>query len=1039
MPSYVSRHTQSSTGRGRRRLMAVVVAVVTAFAACASAPLVARAASRPEPGAIRALITRVLGPAAAAQLHVTVTGDPGADSFTVSGDPADIAISGNTKSAALTGVGWYLKYVAHADVNLGNLHPRVPASLPAPSAPIHQTAGTANRFVFNDTNDGYTDPNMGWSEWQARIDMLALHGINEVYVTPGAEAVYEQLFEKYGYTAEQLRNWIPQPAHQPWWLLQNMSLSGQPAMPQSQIDARAQLGRQITDRLRDLGMVPVLPGFFGTVPADFASHQPGATVVQQGSWVGYQRPGWLDPTTPLFASLAADYYRISDQVLGASTMYKMDPLHEGGTAGSVNVPAAAGAIESSLQAAHPGATWVILGWQSNPSAAVRSGIKDPSHLLIVDGLSDRYSSWNRDADWPGFPYTFGSIYDFGGHTTIGANMQVWLDRYYAAAARSGGHLSGIAIMPEGFDNNPAAWELLAEMPWHAGEFDLATWLKDYALGRYGTEAAAAAWQTLAVTAYSEPADGWSEPADNLFAAQPSLTVTTAATWSPGAIRYDAAEFEKALPQLLAAGPKVPQQQAFDYDLTDVTRQVIDNRARVLLPQIAKAYQAKDRARFETLTSDWESMTTLLDQVAGTNTGFMLGTYLEHAKAAATTPDEATALQQDLQSLITVWGTKSGFQSGLADYANRDWQGLISTYYAPRWKMYFDSLDEALRTGTTPKPIDWWAYGEDWAQTLHSLPTKPTGDIQTVARHAEQVLAADPNMAGIKATSSAQSVSSDSPITVTATVTNSNGLAGFDAGTAALVVPAGLTATPDGSTAVGTLQPGASKTVSWTVSVSDPSALTGVLAVLRATAGTAEHPLATSVSVLSGSAPSAPWHVFKSTNATLVQAGSQLGVSASGADMWGSTLQYGDIYQQGVIKDGSSVTVRVASQVSQGGRPWARSGILIGSDLSTAASAGMVNLAITPSNGCVLSWDSTGTKRLSTYVNAPAAAPVWLRLTRVGPSYRAQCSADGTTWTTVGTATPVGVTATADAGLFSSAANSGGSDQVVATFDDFSVS
>ena len=59
---------------------------------------------------------------------------------------------------------------------------------------------------------------------------------------------------------------------QPWWLLQNMSGFGGP-LPQHVIDEHAAVGRKIADRLRELGMTPVLPGYFGTVP-------PGCLCVQ---------------------------------------------------------------------------------------------------------------------------------------------------------------------------------------------------------------------------------------------------------------------------------------------------------------------------------------------------------------------------------------------------------------------------------------------------------------------------------------------------------------------------------------------------------------------------------------------------------------------------------------------------------------------------------------------------------------------------------------------------------------------------------------
>ena len=91
------------------------------------------------------------------------------------------------------------------------------------------------------------------TQWERMIDTLALHGINEVLVYMGAESVYLQTFEKFGYSREELRAWFPTPAHQPWWLLDNMSGWVGPSVAQHLIDDRLSLAAKITQRLRELG------------------------------------------------------------------------------------------------------------------------------------------------------------------------------------------------------------------------------------------------------------------------------------------------------------------------------------------------------------------------------------------------------------------------------------------------------------------------------------------------------------------------------------------------------------------------------------------------------------------------------------------------------------------------------------------------------------------------------------------------------------------------------------------------------------------
>jgi alpha-N-acetylglucosaminidase len=90
---------------------------------------------------------------------------------------------------------------------------------------------------------------------------------------------------------------------------------------------RAALGRNIADRARELGITPVFPGYWGTVPADFATRNEGADVIPQDTWVGYQRPGWLNPATPLFSQSPRTIYGIS-----RSGSWRIDDVQDGSAA-----------------------------------------------------------------------------------------------------------------------------------------------------------------------------------------------------------------------------------------------------------------------------------------------------------------------------------------------------------------------------------------------------------------------------------------------------------------------------------------------------------------------------------------------------------------------------------------------------------------------------------------------------------------------------------------------------------------------------------
>ncbi|MBO0840418.1 MAG: alpha-N-acetylglucosaminidase N-terminal domain-containing protein, partial [Sciscionella sp.] len=451
-------------------------------------------------GPATAALHRLIGDKAD-QIELRATARSGAgDSFAICADGKRPVIAGTSNATLLTGANYYLKNVVHAGITSnGDATAHLPRQLPTPSNPIAQSTPFANRFDGNDTMSGYTGPYWTWDQWQHEIDVLAANGINEMLVYPGQALVYYDVFKRFGYTDAELRDWIPQPGHQPWWLLQNMSTFDEP-ISTTLLQQQAELGRKIADRLRSLGMTPVLPGYYGTVPPNFPAKNPGAHIVPQGDWVGFTRPDWLDPRDSHFAPVASAFYADQRRLFGDSSMYKMDLLHEGGQAGDVPVGDAAHAVQTALETAHPGATWAILGWQSNPQPALLAGV-DKSKMLIVDGLSDRYQGLNREQQWSGTPYAFGTIWNFGGHTTIGANLTTWAAEFPSWASKPGSALAGIALMPEANDNNPAAFAFFTELAWHPTGVNPSTWFADYATWRYGgaDKNAQAAWQTILST------------------------------------------------------------------------------------------------------------------------------------------------------------------------------------------------------------------------------------------------------------------------------------------------------------------------------------------------------------------------------------------------------------------------------------------------------------------------------------------------------------------------------------------------------------
>jgi alpha-N-acetylglucosaminidase len=686
-------------------------------------------------------------PAHAAQFELRASA-PGNDQerCRISGADGHIRIEGSTPSALLFCANWYLKYVAHVQISTNGDQLGAAGAYPVPVAAIELETPYPYRYALNENVDGYTTPYWDWSRWEREIDLLAMSGINAMLVERGADLVLYRTFRDFGYSDGEIRAWITQPAHQNWQLMGNLCCFNGPISLEL-LQKRAASAQKIIARLRELGITPVLPGFYGIVPKDFQRRFPAAHIVPQGEWAGFTRPDWLDPRDPMFAQVANAFYRHQHELFGDSSIYDMEVFQEGGASGNVPVPDAARAVQNALWAAHPAASWMMLAWQGNPRQDLLAGV-DRRHLLVVDIDHDRVPRDDRRKDFQDAPFLFGGIWQFGGRTTLGANLGNITDRLQRLG-RTNRNMAGTALFTEGVDTNPMAFDLFTEMAWRSTPLDMAAWIKSYVQRRYGVADADAleAWQVLLNTAYNIRVDNVAfnserdAPQESLFAARPSLTANRASHWSPEAMRYDATAFRRALPALLRAAPKLRNQS---YDLVDVARQTVANESRELLPRIKDAYDSKNRPLFQALRHRWLRLMELQDQLLATDRDFLVGSWLAHVPPWASTPAELARLNYDARSILTSWGDrKASDGADLHDYGNKDWAGLTRDYYRVRWATYFRSLDEELRTGRAAAPIDWFAVGEAWNRGTQHYPDQPHGDARLVAARIAEVLGMAP--------------------------------------------------------------------------------------------------------------------------------------------------------------------------------------------------------------------------------------------------------------------------------------------------------
>lgn len=621
-----------------------------------------------------------------------------------------IVIRGNTTIALTSGFYQYLKRFCHAQVTWGANNPvelKKGKKPPAVPKKIRVASPFLIRYAYNYCTHGYTMTWWSLADWEKEIDWLALHGFNLALIIQGQDAVWQNTFTQFGYTKEEMRNWLCAPTHMPWQFMGNMEAVLPP--PQSVIDNRAKLGKAIVSRMRELGIEPVLQGYYGMVPYKFSEKNPNAKIVPQGPWAGgNRRPDMLNPGDELFPKIAETFYTEQKKIFGDCRYFAADPFHEGGRTGDMKRGVVYKQVQDAMIAFEPEAILVKQCWQASNKEMFDAG--DKEHSLALDLYCDHKPFWMNCNGYDGTPWIWCLLQNFGGNTGMEGSLIGLRDGLKKAmTAENRGHLVGVGIVPEGSFNNPVIFELLSDVAvqGHVPEkFD--KWLVTYLRSRYGkcTKSIFEAWKILLDTAYSYTAK--EAPINSALPARPRFgDFIKARVWaSNAAIPYENAELLKALLVFSEKRNAFGNKATFRYDYADVQRQIVDNLSHAVYAKLNAAWKAKDKAAFDDAAKDFMRLFALcdsrFDQFPGHKNDDVafaqsFEKWVNDAQKHGQKKEDKAYLKTCAETLLTRWVVNPG--TNLDDYANREWTGLTSGYYAKRWQLFFDAVGKALDEGT----------------------------------------------------------------------------------------------------------------------------------------------------------------------------------------------------------------------------------------------------------------------------------------------------------------------------------------------------
>ena len=697
-----------------------------------------------------------------------ISDEKGLDVFEIESGKDRIILRGNSAGSLAVGFNWYLRHVALTNFDWRAAGPLATnTALPRPAAKIRQSCLARERFFFNYCTFGYSLPFMGWDGWQRLIDWLAMNGINRPLMQAGQEAVWYRVWKSYGLNDTQIRTYFCGPAHLPWHRMTNIDKWAGP-LPMSYIDGQMELQKQILQRARALSMKPILPSFAGHVPQIFDTVQPNAKIIPiKAGWAGVDAiysTYFLDPNDPLFADVQLRFLKQQTELYGTDHLYAADPFNE------MEPPSwkpsymsqVAQSIYKGMTQGDPDAIWYQMSWtfsfikpwlKKSKSSGKPGSSETPfqgmanalpkGKMVFLDYHGEFKELYTQTNEFCDKPFIWNYLANFGGCTYMLAPLDVIAERIAKVIQLK--NCRGVGSTLEGMSANPIGYELTFEQPWHdKGAVDYKAWAQDYAKRRAGRAdpAVAKAWKVFTEKVLSgRPVDDRDhgsylaarpayDPAVNALADKYTEIAVVPARETSLILAY-----VETLDEMFKAAPESRLSDGYRFDAVNMVRQVLAYHSDNMNSRMLETYRSGNLAAFEADSACMLGIIQDVNTLLGSRHEFLLGSWIKDACAwADDDAAESAYYEANARQIVTTWYQAGGL---LTDYAFREWNGLLDTYYLPRWEEFVRRLHSSIISKT---PLDYdafvtWevSFEDDWFRKSGShFLRKPEGDAVQLA-------------------------------------------------------------------------------------------------------------------------------------------------------------------------------------------------------------------------------------------------------------------------------------------------------------------
>lgn len=402
-----------------------------------------------------------------------------------------------------------------------------------------------------------------------------------------------------------------------------------------------------------------------------------------------------------------------------------------------------------MAASDPEATWVVQGWflffrskfwQEKQVEAFFSGVPE-GKILVLDLYGEKNPVWDKTKGFYGQDWIWNVICNNDQKVNMSGDLRVMQSELNRAGnSEYSGALKGIGIIPEGIGYNDPVYDFIYSKVWDRDSVDVTEWLGDWAERRYGMSdrRIREAWKDLSNSVYSRTRTMWS--------ALMSMPRLSDYKGKDEDIRHERAEFDlkdsrdfamdmnvtalaSAAEKLLSLSDVLKGNQAYEFDLVNVYRELLHSFSHLFIGNLTAAYNSGNVVEFDIARTALLQLLDDLEAITSSNSHFMVGTWISSARDWGHDEMQKDYYERNARTIVTIWQPYR--EATLRDYASRQWSGMIEDYYRPRWSLFCRMLRESL---TSEAEFDNKAFQEavrdidfDWTLAEKDYPDVPQND------------------------------------------------------------------------------------------------------------------------------------------------------------------------------------------------------------------------------------------------------------------------------------------------------------------------